>query len=315
MLRAIVNKARSHFLDIGKPNDVTILAGMGRSGTTWAGDIVNHDGSYRVLFEPFYPVKVKQAAEFEYIQYLNPDCQNELLSTQANKILAGKIRNEWVDRGGNRFLYRRRIIKEIRCNLMLGWLGELAIHPRIVLMIRHPLQVVSSWSKLGWGKRSLSNKNDLEIILSQHSLLEDFPIIGEIKERINEDDFVESIAFLWCINHLVPIGHLKKNQAHVLFYENLLTDPNNEMAKLFDYLERPFDLHELQKTMKKSSSTNFLKRDFHSDKSRLFDGWKSEFSKAQIQNVNSILSVCGLGDLYDEDGYPTGVPVLGESTS
>ena len=309
MLKTVVNKVKSRFLDIGKPNDVIILAGMARSGTTWAGDIINYDNSYRVLFEPFFPAKVKQAKEFEYIQYLSPHCDNAILINQAKKILAGKIRNNWVDRDNNRLFYRRRIIKEIRCNLMLGWLKKRA-NPPIVLMIRHPLQIVSSWSKLGWGKEACGSRSDLDIILSQQSLLKDFPLISDVMKQIKHSDFVEKIVFQWCIFHFIPIQQLTKDEAHTLFYENLLNDPDNEVARLFQYLSKPFDNSKLRKAMKTTSSTNFLGRDFNEDQSRLKNSWMEEFSTKQIQRANYILAAFGLDDIYDKDGYPTSSQVF-----
>ena len=90
-----------------------------------------------------------------------------------------------------RCLYRRRIIKDIRCNFMLGWLKRVANNAPIVLMIRHPLQIVSSWSRLGWGKEALGHRSDFDIITSQESLMNDFPIIRDVMKRVDLQDYVE----------------------------------------------------------------------------------------------------------------------------
>ena len=310
-LKKIDYKIRPHLImDIGKPDDLIILAGMGRSGTTWAGNIINYDNSYRVLFEPFFPAKVKEAKSFEYIQYFSPRCNNATLANQAKRILGGKIRNYWVDRYNDRFFYRRRIIKDIRCNLMLGWLKQLANDPPIVLMIRHPLQVVSSWSKIGWGKEALGNRSEFDIITSQESLLNDFPIICDVMKRIDPQDFSENIVFLWCIYHFVPSHHLKKNETYALFYENLLTNPDGEIVRLFNYLNKPFNQRKLHRVMRKPSSTNFLGRDFNRYQSRLLNSWKDEFSTKQIQRAGYILAEFGIDDIYDKSGYPTGAQVF-----
>lgn len=308
----IDHKVRSHFLDIGKPNDLIILAGMGRSGTTWAGNIVNYDNSYRVLFEPFFPGKVKEADGFEYIQYLNPRCNNAVLANQAKRILAGNIRNNWVDRDNNRLFYRRRIIKEIRCNLMLGWLKKVANNPPTVLMIRHPLQVASSWLKLRWGKKELGKRNDFDIMTSQESLLDDFPIIGDLMKWIDPQDSLEKIVFQWCIYYLIPSHHLKKHEVCCLFYENLLIDPDNEIVRLFRYLNIPLNKHRLHKSMKKSSGTNFIGRDFNKDQSFLLNSWKDEFSIKQLRRAGYILEAFGLHDIYDKNGYPRGAQLFKE---
>lgn len=189
-LRTISYNLKSPFLDIGKPDDAIIVAGMGRSGTTWAADIINYDDSYRILFEPFLPNMVKEAEGFGYKQYLAPGSDNPVLATKAKKILAGKPRNRWVDRGNNRLFYRRRIIKDIRINLMLAWLKKTTPATPVVLTIRHPLQVLSSWAKLGWRKEAFGERSNLEILASQKNLLDDFPIIHDVLKCIDPQDFV-----------------------------------------------------------------------------------------------------------------------------
>ena len=80
ILKKIIYRVNFLPLDFGEPDISIILAGMGRSGTTWAGNIINYDQSYRILFEPFLPARVKEAKGFEYLQYLNPDCDNVTLA-------------------------------------------------------------------------------------------------------------------------------------------------------------------------------------------------------------------------------------------
>lgn len=64
MTRSINKNQRTHrnpFIDTGRIEDAVILAGMGRSGTTWGADVLNYDKSCRVMFEPFYPAAVHEA--------------------------------------------------------------------------------------------------------------------------------------------------------------------------------------------------------------------------------------------------------------
>jgi hypothetical protein len=63
----------------------------------------------------------------------------------------------------------------------------------------------------------------------------------------------------------------------------------------------------LIKLKKISSSTNFQARNFYKDQSNLLTGWKNEFSIDKIRRANYILEAFELNDLYDKNGYPTGV--------
>ncbi|PLX79216.1 MAG: hypothetical protein C0616_11865 [Desulfuromonas sp.] len=307
-LKNIFSSVKFLPFDLGESDISLILVGMGRSGTTWAGNIINYDNDYRVLFEPFLPAKVNEAKGFKYIQYLNPDCINMTLANHASIILAGKIQNDWVDRGNSRFFYRHRMLKDIRCNLMIGWLKKVANNPPVVFMIRHPLQVVSSWKKLGWGKEVAGNNSDFDIIMSQESLLRDFPIISEIVKEINREDFVQNIVFQWCIHHLIPSIHLRRQEDYALYYENLITDPDQEVDKLFRYLEKPFNNKKVKKILGNASSTNFQQRDFR--KSNTVNSWKDEFSDSQVERTNEILAAFGLDNIYDTNGFPTGETIF-----
>ena len=311
-LKLIYYKTRLPLRDRGRLDDLIIVAGMGRSGTTWAGNIINYDNSYRVLFEPFFPAKASEAKGFEYIQYLNPHYRNEVLANQARAILTGDVRNDWVDRGNDRLLYRRRIVKDIRCNLMLGWLKRLANNPPVVFVIRHPLQVLHSWLELGWGKEAIGSRSDFDIITSQKELSNDFPIIKDVMGLIDRQDLFETLLFEWCVYHLVPFRHLSKNDAYPLFYEKLLTNPTNEVGSLFRYLNKPIDADASHKSILASSGTNFLDRDYGRDQARLLNSWKDDFSASQIRRADYILSAFGLNGIYDKNGLPTDTQLFGD---
>lgn len=295
---------RSPFLDRGGPDDSILVIGMGRSGTTWAADIINHDRSCRVLFEPFFPALVPEARGFEYIQYMRPTDDDPALAAAAARILAGRTRSRWVDRDNPGLFYRRRIIKDIRCNLMAGWLHAVAPRVPIVLVIRHPLQVAASWRRLEWGREALGQRSDFAIITSQHRLLEDFPVIGTIAGQINPDDFIDNVMFLWGVFHLVPFRQLRQDAFHCLFYEHLLTRPEDECAKLFTSLGKPYARDQIREALGRESTTNFRNRDLHVDKKSLLEGWKEEFSAAEINRAYEILALFGLDGMYRADGMP-----------
>lgn len=295
---------KSPFLDFGGAEETTLLIGMGRSGTTWVANIINHDKSYRVLFEPFLPAKVSAAKPFKYIQYMRSDDQNIQLTDRAKKIFAGKIRSRWVDQDNKHLFYRRRIIKDIRCNLMAAWLRRAAHCKNVVVLIRHPLQVALSWRKLGWGREAMGEKSDFDIITSQARLLKDFPIIKNVAAQIDGNNLLERLIFQWGVFCLVPFSQLRGDEAYCLFYENLLIKPEEECGRLFNYLQRPYSWEQVKDSVKAESSTNFLCRSPVRDQSLLVEGWKSEFSAEEIQRTNEILSMFGLNRIYNDQGLP-----------
>ena len=254
-----------------------------------------------------FPALVSEARHFEYIQYLNPRQRDPLLVTAAQKILAGRVHNKWVDGENRGFFYRQRIVKDIRCNLMLRWLKDIRPSMPIVLMIRHPLAVAASWVKLGWGVEVKGQRSDLEIITSQQSLLDDFPIVSQAVAQMNRDDSFERVVFEWCVLHLVPFRQFAPGELFVLVYENLILQPEAEIERLFGYLKTSINWDRMKVVLPAASSTNFLKRDMAKEKSQLLTGWRNTFSDKQVERANRILQMFALDDLYDKDGYPSGV--------
>jgi hypothetical protein len=305
-LRASGEKATMGLSAQELASDTVFLAGMGRSGTTWAADIVNYDGGFRVMFEPFLPVRVHEADAFEYIQYVNPLERDPVLVGAAQTILAGRVHNSWVDQESSGRLATRRIIKDIRCNLMLRWLKELCPAMPIVLLMRHPLAVAESWLKLGWGADPSGKRTVFDIITSQPTLLDDFPIIGEVKDKIDTDSLLERVVFQWCVFHVVPFKQFEPDDLFLLTYEDLLLHPKEQIERLFGHLNIPMSWDKVASRLQTPSSANILNRDFAKDQMKLLTGWKSTFSDQQVKRAHELLAMFGLDDLYDEDGHSRG---------
>ncbi len=303
-IEALRYRLKAPFLDIGRPDDSILLTGMGRSGTTWAANIINHDRQHRVLFEPFFPSLVKEATRFKYIQYMNPDDSSPGKTRDALKILNGRVRSQWVDKENSGLLYHSRIIKDIRTNLMAAWLKSIAPQLPVILMIRHPLQVAESWRTLGWGTQALGEKTDLEIIMSQKPLLDDYPELTEIQKKIDPDNYLDMVVFLWGVYHYVPLRQFQRQNFFLLFYEQLLLEPEQTCKKLFTFINKPFTWTRVQQAFARESSTNFQNRDMRDDRERLLDGWKSHWTGQEIERATDLLKMFDLHTLYSKEGLP-----------
>ena len=160
------------FSDVGRfPEDTTIVAGSGRGGTTWVGEVVARMLDSRVLFEPFLldedkqfvlardQISVEKSSLLRnYPLYLpgrraeDPHARRHL---ELERILQGRIQpNTWSDqvRMPDR-TYRGRLIKDIRANLFLGYIAANWPEVRILLVTRSPLHAIDSQldkAKRGW---------------------------------------------------------------------------------------------------------------------------------------------------------------------
>src|SRR3712207_1571273 len=125
VLGLMLRKVRSQlFIDYNRDYTASILlAGAGRGGTTWVSDIINYQNEYRYIFEPFHPYKVPVSArKFRNRQYLRPDNKDPHFLKPAQAIFSGRVRSWWSDRYNKRHISDRRLIKDIRVNLLLKWI-------------------------------------------------------------------------------------------------------------------------------------------------------------------------------------------------
>lgn len=285
----------SAYVDLGKgAEDSIFLAGSGRSGTTWLSEIINYRNEYRYIFEPFYPGKVDICKNFQRKQYLRPDDKRAEYLGPAQAILSGELRNTWSDRFNRKHVARRRLIKDIRANLLLGWMhSNFPEMPRI-LLLRHPCAVTHSRLKLGW-------RDILDETMEQENLVEDFlkPFKKEIQKA--STPFERSI-FLWCIENYVPLLQLKQGSAHIVFYELLSERPEEEVGRLFDFLGKDFDesiYHRMKRPSRLSRGQSAVVLG-----ARTVDSWTHEVTDAQRGKATEILSLFGLHGIYGEDPAP-----------
>ncbi|MDQ3863736.1 MAG: sulfotransferase [Actinomycetota bacterium] len=298
MIGAALSRLPGRFpVDLGGDHESSVfLAGSGRSGTTWLSQIINHRRRYRYVFEPFNPKEVGLFGHFRTKQYLRPEDQREEFLEPARLALTGRIRSPWTDRFNGRIVARRRLIKDIRANLLLGWIRANFPGMPIILLLRHPCAVVTSRLALGW-------KDNLSETMEQEELVEDFLLPMESEIRAARGDF-ERHLFLWCIDNYVPLKQFGPKEVHLAFYENLLARPEVELQGLFVSLGEDFD-ERLYGSLRRPSP---LSRKNAPDPS--LEGWKARVSNRQLERAIEILHLFGLDNLYGEGAMPDPSGVL-----
>ena len=286
------------YVDLGKGDhrSSVFLAGSGRSGTTWLSEIINDGGEYRYVFEPFNPGKVGAFEHFRSKQYLRPDDRREEFLEPARRVLTGELRDPWTDRFHGRFVARRRLIKDIRANLLLGWMRANFPGMPIILLLRHPCAVVSSRLALGW-------KDNLSETMEQEDLVKDFLLPVEAEIRAARDAF-ERHLFLWCIDNYIPLKQFESGRIHISFYENLLMNPEAELQSLFAFLGEDLD----DRVYRKLGRPSPLSRKNITDHS--VDGWRTHTSPRRLERTIEILNLFGLDRIYGEGAMPDPSGVL-----
>ena len=242
-----------------------VVAGSGRSGTTWVVDSISKANNLRTIFEPLHPTVVKGASNYAY-QFIDKDSLDEKLRKFFDKIFAGEINNIWVNyrvrkdrlkpkitnicsmmeakilysrykklnyRKYQPYIYSRPITKFIRANLILSWI-KINYDARIIFLVRHPGAVVES--KL----RMVGNDWEPQIILEKYcrdSLLKRAFLHKHEKLLDTANSPIEKQTIIWCIENIIPLNESRRNNYCVVYYENLVNYPEYEWTRIMKYLK------------------------------------------------------------------------------
>jgi len=283
------------FVDTNPDHRASIfLAGTGRSGTTWASDIINWHNEYRYLFEPFYPQKVSLCSRFRYRQYLRPGNRDPVYIEPAKAILTGRVRDRWIDSQNRKLVASKRLIKDIRANLLMYWMQANFPGVKMILIFRHPCAVANSKLKLSWGTH-------LGEFLGQDELMEDFlhPFRRELESASSDFD---KHVFLWCVENYVPLKQFQRGELHLAFYETFCADPRGEVERLFAFLGRRMDQQILAHL--KTPSTMTRQDSAIVAGGSLIDSWRKHVAAEQVKRSVEILRLFGLDKVYGEDSMP-----------
>lgn len=282
----------------GAIKDTVFLAGTGRSGTTWLSNRINQRNDFRYMFEPFQPDYTPAAKVFGSRPFITRDASRPELIQPARKILSGNIQGSWTNRYNRKLFVEKRLIKDIRTNLMLGWLKVNFPEMPMVFLLRHPLAVAASKRKLGW-------HGTVDDFLKQKSLVDSH--LTEYQDDIakaGEDLFsIEALVWMWAVENIVALRELQKGEALVLFYEDFVLKPEQSLKRLFEYLNMPFDDDLIQDHYKPSPTTR-TDSAVRKGPGEILENWRKHIKEDEVSRTLDILSKTGLSTIYSDQALP-----------
>jgi hypothetical protein len=273
-----------------------IIAGTARSGTTWLGEIIASQVNCRMMFEPFQPNKVRAYRQFRYFQYLRPGQDDPAMADFCTTVFTGRIRNWWMDQEVTHLRPQFRLVKEIRANLLLGWIARRFPEIPLLFIVRHPCAVVQSRLQLDW-----ATDTDIASFLEQPALVEDYLADHLDLVRATRTDAGKH-ALIWCISNLVPLRQFAAGGLPVVFYEDLVDQPAVEVPRVFQALRQPYDASVFDSLVMPSASTRGRSSDVASAERTA--GWRRRLTTAQVDEVLAIVEAFGLGHLYGASAVP-----------
>jgi hypothetical protein len=309
-----------------------VIAGFGRSGTTWIQDVVAQANRLRAVFEPLHSQLISGAQghahrylsasdesdelyrllhRFFYEDYLSlwsdyRIVKNRLLPKSEDLVSWRKFKAwlHFISNSKNNVVryhwqrrYKERIVKFVRANMMLTWLQE-KFDARIVFVIRHPAAVVLSQMRAlpAWSLDDRINiyRNDKQLL----AVLDD-----NAKQLLFESlEPVESLTLSWCIENSVALRQANAGAIHVVYYENLLQDGKREWTKLLSAL----DLHVMpdESLIYRPSQQAWGEKATDARLVRQYDLWMNNIDALTASKMQAILDKTGMNKYRISEALP-----------
>jgi len=303
-----------------------IIAGSGRSGTTWILDSIAESNGLSTIFEPLNPILVKQAKPFAF-QYYREESNYPDLARFMEKVFSGKFKNLWanyrinsskllpwtnfttfIKNDRNPFnhgkaklkyfmkslnyykKYRRKATDRFIVKFIRAnlMLGWLSknFRAKIILLIRHPAAVVASRLHLIGPNRDWGTSATLELYRKNSFLYEDF--LHKYDNILYKPlSLVATLALLWCIENVIPLQKAQSIGHSTLFYEHLIDDPKFYVPKAVNALGLN-TVPDQKILLKPSEQTASFMRNGSFGKSQL-TRWQKFLNKEQMSDIQQIL--------------------------
>lgn len=225
-----------------------IIAGFGRSGTTWLSDILSKALGGLILFEPFHPGVYDESEVFCYASSFSK--QKKVGDHLKRCLTEPPQKNNWLLRNHlntplveNSQAFVEYIwdntevlgFKSIRSNHCLAELAS-SIKGKVIYIYRHPLAVLSSilnrknfWEEYGWEwHESFFFKRTFEHPLwSKYQLDTLKKIYSNVKSNKEK-----TILMMWSISLIISLREIDKCDGILLSYESLYLDPYEETKRI-----------------------------------------------------------------------------------
>jgi hypothetical protein len=296
---------------VGRDPDVRhpiLVTGMPRSGTTWVGrmlmasrqvgyinepfNLAVSPGTFRIPVEHWYEYvsveneaqilpELRPALEFEYPLWREiRRCRNRTDVLHTLRSWRGFVR------GRN----QRPLVKEPHAVFSIPWFVE-RLASDVVVTVRHPAAVVSSWKRLDW-------TFDFSNLLEQPALMRDWlePMRGAMQDAMSpRKDLVERVALLWRVIYSVAdLQRQRYPHIHVERQEDLSTDPVGGYATLYGALGLSLTRDAIEAIRASSSRGNPKETRVASphetriDSRANLENWKHRLSKEEIARIRRI---------------------------
>ena len=195
-----------------------LLTGLPRSGTTWASRAILSALNGRLVHEPFNWKRYPERVDY-HMRYLTASSSDERLAGIYSKALRSGLADLFHPN-------RRIIVKDVHICLAIEYLWAI-FKPRIIIMMRHPCAIASSWRGL-----ELEARSRIELLLSQEALLLTYlaPFVDHLTAS---EEYFFDIGAYWGASYFILDGISIRHRDWLWSsHEQLCVDSLNSYQKL-----------------------------------------------------------------------------------
>lgn len=284
-----------------RPEAAVVLSCYARSGSTWLQELLSPMLKAATVWEPFHLDEAPKVRDlgFGWREYIPLDAEWPEAEDLFRQILSGRLINAWTG-SASRFSHfltaDRLLVKCCRANSFLPWMvRRVAFEMQPVHFLRHPFAVVPSMLKFGkFDGRGLHDalfKGSYVDRLSHHN---DY-ILG-----LQSDE--ERIVAIWCRSQIPCLTDPERDRYWITsYYEQLLLDPDAEIARIFSKWDRPVpsDVQERVGRPSRMTQGDALQSDAMAQISK----WQDVLPDSKQRAMLAVLGHFGV-TCYGQDPFP-----------
>ncbi len=236
-----------------KEEDSILIFCSPRGGSTWLAELLTSIQGYNLIWEPLHlfnnPIAKKYG--FTWHNYQNKHQENEVKENYLKGLFTGKELNTRTMTSlnldfGSLINFKGLVIKFVNGNMILPWVAN-RFKCKKILMLRHPCAVVNSQLIFG-GWKGLSK----ETMTIPSEFFQDYPQLKQVFDQLDHHE--ELLTFSWLCEAYVPMIEKEQNWL-TIFYEDLVTNKESEIQRVFKYLERDIPKSAFERINKPSATT------------------------------------------------------------
>ncbi len=281
------------------PADALLLFSAPRGGSSWLAETLHHIPRTALVWEPLQLFKVPAFQEigFGWRQHIPEEAEWDEARRTFEQLLQGELLNAWIGRRSSPRDFAQAdqmLVKFIRASALLPWLTrQFAFRRAPIFLIRHPFAVAASQLLYFEPSKGLSFLTDRysEAYASEAAYVSGLGSPEEV------------ITARWCLINLPALRHPENNERWItLAYEDLLTEPERELKRIFDRWGMAIPPGVEAQVRKPSSTTN--EATFQRGTESQLRKWQDQFSDEQIGRMRAVL------DHFEVEFYDGGVRPL-----